>query len=643
MTVQHMQILPEYTIRFPPAPFRVIMAVFLLVVVHSWIACPALGDEVSVKAAVEKKDVYVGESFLFQVQIAGNDSPGEPDLASLLDFHVQPRGGQQNNSESITIINGRMERVATRGYIFNYRLTPKRAGDLIIPALTVNVDGRYYQTRPITIVAKEPVESEDFKLRLQLSKATCYVGEPLVLTVTWYINKNVESFEFTMPLLEDPRFQIADLEDETITRQNSITIPLGSDGVLGKKGRERLDGEEYLTVSFRKILIPLEVGIVRLPQATVSCRALAGYRQDRASDPFADFFAGDFMGRSRREVYETVITPSNEPELRVADLPAAGRPAAFSGLIGAYSIIAQATPTDVSVGDPITLTVEVTGPEYLENVALPPLHEEAALTRDFKVPEEMAPGQVQGRVKTFTQTLRARHADVAAIPPLTLSYFNPDSGKYETAATSPIPLSVKAARVVTAQDAEGRQEAEPDKLEIKGLKTGIAYNYDDLGVLENQDVESLWLGTRKGLLFVLLLPGMTLLSFVVTGIVRHGRKDPAGMKARKALAEFKAMVRHIGGIPARDRDAAYTKLAEAIRIYLGTKLRMTAGAITYHDVKDRLAAKGVPAASLAGLQKILDECEAHRYAGMAAGDEAGFARLVDASQDVVSQLERSLR
>jgi hypothetical protein len=635
--------LGKYTRAYSPLPWWMLAAVFLMVVLPFWTAAPAIGNEVSVKAAVEKRDVYVGEPFLFQVQVEGADAPAEPGLSSLQDFQVQPRGGQQNNSESITIINGRMERVTSYGYIFNYGLTPKRAGNLTIPELTVQVDGRSYQTRPVSITAREPAESSDIKLRMQLSKTACYVGEPLVLTVTWYIGKDVDNFAFTVPLLDDPRFLVADPGDETINRQNSIAIPLGNDGVVGRKGRGQLDGKEYITVSFRKILVPLQAGTVRLPKATVSCRTVTGYRRGTARDPFADFFGHDVMGRGGREVYETVIAPSNEPELIVASLPTAGRPADFSGLVGEYGLSARATPTAVGVGDPITLTVEVTGPEYLDNVRLPPLNNQAAFSRDFKIPEEMAAGQVQGRAKTFTQTLRARKADVPAIPSLTLSYFNPTTGKYETAATDPIPLTVKATRVVTARDAEGRQGAEPAKQELTALKSGIAYNYDDLSVLENQDVESLWLTTRKGLLFVLLLPGIFLLFSVATALVRRGRQDPAGVKARKALAEFNKMIKNIADLPARDRDAAFAKLSEAIRIYLGTKLRMAAGAITYHDVEERLAANGVAAETLARLKSILAECEAHRYAGMAAEGGADFGKLVAASRDMIGQIERGLR
>ena len=68
-------------------------------------------EALSVQAQVDKQEVSVGESFLLQIKIEGDDSPVEPDLSGLQDFTVQPRGGGQNNRESITIINGKMNRI----------------------------------------------------------------------------------------------------------------------------------------------------------------------------------------------------------------------------------------------------------------------------------------------------------------------------------------------------------------------------------------------------------------------------------------------------------------------------------------------------------------------------------------------------
>jgi hypothetical protein len=601
---------------------------------------PVRAQEISVQAAVEKQQVFVGESFLFQIQVEGDSSPAEPDLSSLSDFHVQPRGGQQNNSESITIINGKMERVAHRGYVFNYSLTPKKAGVLTVPAIAVVVDNKTFQTAPIRISVSEPAETDDFKLRLTLPKKEMYVGEPVELTVTWYVGKDVEGFEFSYPLVDDPRFKVAVLDVPAVNQQNAIKIALGNKTVIGKKGQGVLEGKQFMTVSFKHILIPRKTGSFTLPQATVAAQALVGYQQRQVRDPFADFFDRDFFGR-RRGVYKTVITPSNEVEIEVLPLPSKGRPARYSGLVGEYSMVAQATPTEVSVGDPITLEVMVTGPDYLENVELPTLQAQGPLARDFKIPEEMAAGELRGRMKVFTQTIRARNAAVKAVPSISLTYFNPATGSYETATTDPIPLAVRTARVVTARDAEGQQAAETGK-EVTVFNKGIAYNYEDAAVLENQERAMLWLVSDRGYSFLLALPGMYLLLFAALIAARRQRRNPAEQQARKAHRE---LVKNLKSISKRDGaniGRGYLLLGEALRRYLGDKLQLSAAALTYLDVAEHLQSRGVSKENMAVLKHILDQCEAHRFAG-ADFDRADLDRLIAKGLDLATQLERSLK
>ena len=117
-------------------------------------------------------------------------------MSGISDFTVQELGGQQNSSQSMTIINGQVSQVVKRGYIFSYRLTPKREGRLAIPSISVSADGKSTATRPISIRAIPPVESQDFKLRMSLSETRAYVGQPVTLTTTWYVGKDVREFSF---------------------------------------------------------------------------------------------------------------------------------------------------------------------------------------------------------------------------------------------------------------------------------------------------------------------------------------------------------------------------------------------------------------------------------------------------------------
>lgn len=609
----------------------------------TWLPIAASAEEITVRAAVEKQDVFVGESFLLQIQVDGDDSPAEPDMNGLSDFAVQSRGGRRNSSESITIINGRMEKISRHGYIFNYTLTPKRAGNLSIPAIAVNVANHTYQTRPITIFVKKPAETDDFKLRLHLSKKECYIGEPVPLTVTWYISKDVNGFEFSLPYMDDQRFTVASKPvDLPAGRQNEyVTIPLGQSEAMAKKGRGNLDSRQYTTVSFDQILIPGQSGKITVPQATVKCEALSGFRQDRRRDPFEGFFSDDFFGHNRREFYSTVITPSNEPILTVKPLPEKGKPANFNGLVGEYSIATQAEPTEVNIGDPITLTIMITGPEFLDNVELPLLSRQPGLTENFKIPSEMAPGDIQGHAKVFTQTIRAKDPDVKEIPALQLSFFNTETGKYATTRSAPIPLSVKSTRVITAHDAEGgKTTAEPVKQKISSLDQGIAHNYEDASLLEKQlPVHTYWQITPGWLAFLALPPGLFLLMFTTVTVIRKRRDDPAGLAARKAFADFRNALKKIG--KTADQHQAHVNLAEAVRIYLGRKMRLTAASITYGDVEKRLSDAGVNGDILSSLKTVLDRCEAYRFGG--AGLEPGdLEQTLELARNTINKLEKKL-
>ena len=590
--------------------------------------------EVTVRAAVDQQEVFVGETFILQIQVEGSEAPEAPDTSLLRDFAVEPRGGQQNSSESMTIINGRMNRVSRRGYLFNFGLTPKREGRLVIPALTVRVEGREYQTEPIPIQVKRPQETEEFKLRQTLDKTRAYVGEPVGLTVTWYIGKDVNGFTFNLPILSDPRFSFA-VGQEGVTnlpRDQVVRIPAPGGEILAQKGNGVLDGNTYLTVSFTGTLTVKEAGALTLPQATVSCQALSGYRHG-GRDPFGGLIPDDLFGRSR-QYYQTVVVPSNEPTLEVLPLPTEGRPAAFSGLVGTYSLALSATPTTVKVGDPITLTIQVAGPA-VAGVTLPPLAEALGVS-DFKVPEEMAPGQGSGVLKTFTQTVRARHAGVQAIPPLRLTYFNPASGRYESASSQPVPLSVAEARAVTAQDAEGTGPVGTTKQEVKVAKGGINFNYEGTELLTTQTPSATV--TLNGLWYTLLLPpALFLLVVVGTLVSRYGQRDPQGRASRQALARLSQAL--TGITPHGDPASGYQALGRALREYLGAKLHRNPAALTYGDCEPLLVKAGSSGETLSHLREVLSGCEAFEYAG--AGSGAGeLTRLVALARQVAGELER---
>ena len=607
---------------------------------------PAAGAPLRADAVAQKTDVFTGEPFIVQVRVSGVDQPERPEVPDVPEFSVVFQGGRQNSSSSISIVNGKMTRNVHRETVFSYQFTPRQAGRAAIPAIAVHGDGQTAMTQPIPITVRPPQASDadSFKLRIQVSKTRCYVGEPVVFTLTWYLGEDVRNFQLTLPLLEEQdAFSFIDPQKPLDPNKQYYRISLGGDEVVAEKGRGRLDGTSYATLSFQKVLIPKKAGNLSIAPATIVCEALAGYEKRRSpfdDDFFSDFFHDDFFGMGRKGVYRRVVVPSNGTELHVSELPAAGKPANFSGNVGVYRIHGTATPTEVQVGDPITLQVALSGPEYPAQAVLPPLTEQPRLVRDFKIPGTRAAGEISGRSKVFTQTIRPLRPDVKEIPPIELSYFDTREKAYKVVRTEPIPIGVREAKIVTARDAEGLPgPAGGTGSEVETWSKGIAYNYEDEGVLRNRLHDPVaWLLSPAGAGVVFLPPAIYGLLLGGTAFVRRRKADPLALRAKKAGAALAAALKKAG--KASGDGERIDILLDAFRQYLGDKLRLPAGALTFRDVKELLQERGVTPEILERLKTFLESCEAGRYAGNPQALDA--PSMLPAARTLMKELNRYL-
>lgn len=597
-------------------------------------AALAAAQDVTVQAYVESEMVYMGQTFVYQIVVDGTDNATPPDPAAFgPDFSAQFLGGQNSSSQSISVINGKMERQVQRRYVMQFNLTPKRKGRLAIPAVPVKVKGQTFNANTVTVGVDTPVETQDFKLRMSLSRSSCYVGEPVILTVTWYIGRAVEEFAFSMPVLGSADFAIEtpEVKIDQAKRENYYRVPLGGQEVIAEKGVGTLDGRNYTTISFKKALFPKRAGTLAIPEMSVQCAAASGNPGGR------DFFSDNFFGAPRGAMKRYVV-PSNTLGLAVKQLPQEGEPAGFAGLVGEYNISASASPLDVSVGDPITLKVTLSGPDYLGNVDLPPLAGQTELATYFKIPDERADGKVAGKSKIFTQTIRAKNESVKEIPPVTLSYFDTKKGRYETASTAPIPIVVHSTKMVTAVDAEGVSSG-PMGSPLEGWKEGIAYNYEGPEVLASQQFGLASALASPRWLAALLLPLAAYVALLSTTIARRRREaDTEGRAARSAFRRLRQRLETI-----RKQGVSGAPLCEqvlgAMRDYLGDKFSAAGSTLTTGDVVKILEERGASAEAIQAMRGIMSSCEAGAYAGdhsPAADREAFIRRALEATRALES-------
>lgn len=602
------------------------------------LAGPAAGAEpVTVRAVVETDRVYAGESFAYRVIVEGATPQVQPQLPALDAFEVAYEGDQDVSSHSITIVNGRRTETVIEQYYFQYRLTALSPGQHTIPAAALTIDGRTYRTEPIAITVVQPTEHQDFKLRLALEKERVYVGEPVKLRLTWYLRQSVRGFALSLPLAG--AFAAGDPAAPANAQQGLLSgeyvaVPFLGSEVLARRGQGTLNGEQFTTLTLEKVLIPQETGQFRIGPAAVELNIVTGQAPSRS--PFDDFFSGSSFFRSSpfgRETTRKLVVPSNELQLEVLPLPEP-RPASFTGLVGAYSIETAAAPTAVNVGDPITLTIRIRGPEPLGTIPAPALHAQQSLVADFKVSDEPTAPVVRDGSAVFTQTIRALNDRVTAIPPLDLSFFDVEAGEYRTVRSAPIPLVVRATRQVTAADAVGGSSDAPAAAAVETRPEGIAHNYEDADVLTDQGVGLPERLRHPAWLAALLGPMALYLGLAAVHVARRrSGADTANGRRRRALREALRELRATHS----DTSTEATRTSRAVHGYLAATFDVPVAGLTPAEAERLLRARGMPQA--AAVRELLERCDAARFAGLGP-DAAG--RLCDEAGRLLGAIDRWL-
>ena len=133
-----------------------------------------------------------------------------------------------------------------------------------------------------------------------------------------------------------------------------------------------------------------------------------------------------------------VDIPAEPLELEILPLPPENRPPDFSGAVGAMRLEAAATPTNVAVGDLITVTTILEGDANCAQV-VPPAVPEVPGLKVYAV-QPARTGQTDTR-RVFEQIVVPLASNVTAIPALTFAYFDPRTGVYRRLTAGPFALT----------------------------------------------------------------------------------------------------------------------------------------------------------------------------------------------------------
>ncbi|MBM4154126.1 MAG: protein BatD [Lentisphaerae bacterium] len=589
------------------------------------LAVAARAADPSVTLDIQPRAMKVGEVAVATITVSNLSDAPPPQMPDLDGFQVQSAGQESR----LNIVNGAVD----RSVVHRFALTAVKAGDHVVGPFRFEAGGKAFdlaavkvQVVPADAGAPGAGTVDDLSklafARVRVDKPEAYVHERFTITVLVY-SRGIE----------------LDRQVELMNMPQS-GIKLGPFAEVNA-GHETIDGQVYQVRAFRaegRALTAGEIVLAPTLRAGVVVR-----RQGRSRGPFGDsffedFFAGSPFGRGERRPVDLASEPV---KLSILPLPVEGRPDSFSGAVGACEWDVAVRPTEISAGEPVTVTMTVRGEANLEAVNAPRLDLGAA----FRVydPRLVSRGD-NPREKIFEQVVIPRDATATEIPPLSFSYFDTAARAYRTLTRGPFPLVVHAStngaaslRLAMATPS-GPQilEGAPDIVYLKPATAVPAITASRLRALRRFDAFR-WPGAM-----IHALPGVAALAALLLARrrealehdVARARREQAPRAARPAVARARAAVTK------GDAPAFHEAMWEALTTYFGNRLNLAPGEVARDRVVAAFAAAGVERETLDGIARLFDACDEARYAGSDAR-AGGMRDRVEVLLRILSRCERA--
>ncbi|HTV63006.1 MAG TPA: BatD family protein [Verrucomicrobiae bacterium] len=538
----------------------------------------------SFTASLDRDSISLGETATLSLSFEGAQPKNvpTPDVPGLEFVN-------SGTSQNVSFINGAMSSTVT----VSYSVTPERTGRFVIPAMTADVNGQRISSQPIELTvlqANAPPAaavnsgSEVAFMKLILPRRKVYSGETLVAELQIFLRDDVQNFG---------NFQM----NSTIA--DGFVIGKSAEGT---RFRTQVGSRAYTVIPLSLALTVTRAGDLSLGPFSASMVVVLP-SQNQGGDPF---FSQFFNQGEQKQL--TVATEQVSAES--LPLPDRNVPANFNGAIGDYTMTVTAGPTDVTVGDPVTVQVQIAGRGSLDSIKLP------AQTgwNDFKIISPTSKTDFSDALglegtKTFDEIVMPESANIHALPAFSFSFFNPDDGQYHilthpseqlivrAGGATPMPTMIAAARN------SGPENPTPqDILPIK----------EKLGTLAQ--VPAPWVAS-PAFIAVQTVPVLAFLGALAWRKRTDRLANNPRLRRQRAVAHLIEI--GIGDLRSyaaeNNSELFFTTLFRLLQEQLGERLDCPASSIT-EAATDDLAACGAPESLLNDLRELFQQCNQARYA-----------------------------
>lgn len=578
---------------------------FLLIFALSIMAESVFGASIklSVSPPRGKREIAVGDIFYISYQLTDTDeipsAPANVDGAKVMYFD------RTSQSSSFQSINGK----TTQSYSFIYTLTLKAEKEGNFSFGPISVGSLKSNAVNYSIVKTSSVPSPGSQsnqkaqpqgnsqqsgprfigkgdgnlfLRAHVSTSDAYEGQALVYIVKLYTTYDQIKF---IGATATPKFDGFVVEE--------------SDDISSSLTYETVDGKTYATaVIARYIIFPQMAGKLKVTGNTYT---VSVDEREYFHDPF-------FGNLSRSKPLQLNVTP-NDLAINVKSLPMP-QPSNFCGGVGRFTLSSSLPSDNLASNQAGSIVYTVTGTGNLKYIVMPDLNtiyppEIEVYSPSTDVKAKVGSSNVTGDVK-FDYSFMPLESGHFQIPEVTISYFNPDTGGYETTTASGYSLNITAGK--------GSVKSQ--------TKSKLSFNPQLMKVTELRQLHKPMIRTFLYWLFFIIPVVLFIVIVIAYKAHVNAKSDVLATRSRKAGKMARNQLRK-ADLYLKDGNANsfYDAMLSALWGYLGDKLNISPSELNRENVSGKLQEREVDSDTVNNVLTLLDDCEFAKYSPIADENE----------------------
>ncbi len=569
----------------------------------------ALPAAIEVTARFDPPRIALGDRSQYIVEISESSGGGIPQPERITRLPLPAvegmtlRGGRVSTSQQTSIVNGVAEHRITQQLLFD--AVPQTKRRFTVPAFALEYKGATLTVPAADLLVIDrnadaaPTVDELIFLEAGLPD-TLYVGQSVEVPLTLYVSQQVELQDLGNFSREGDGFSVSDLPAEA------------------ERGTTVRDGRRYITFRWPLKVTPLSAGsqaisfrfdvLARLPERPTSATAPSG--------PLSLGMLDEFFVRPQRFSLYTRDQP-----VEVRSLPAENRPDGFTGAIGDLGLRVFLDREETREGEPVMLSVIVSGKGNFDRIGAPQLGETDDWRR-YPPEDHFEAGDALGLQgsKRFDFVLLPNRTGTLEVPGVEFAFFDPEIGDYIGLSSPALEVAVTSAAAAPATAAGGTEptgspdgkDPTPPPASYDPLDRFLAvdFGYRPAAAPATSLLDSLWFPAANG---------VALLAFGAVALTlwhRHHLARGSAAIQHEASAELRKVRREADErAEAGDVAGFHAAAQKALRLAATRRIGRPFHAASHAELATALDSVNLPPATRSALAALARESDDLRFSG----------------------------